>query len=244
MDYLLYILYITFALLPSIIWLFFYLSKDIHPEPKKAIFKVFFLGIVVAAAVYLIALAILNGIARLFPNLEQANIWFAFFKYFIIVAFIEESAKYLIVRNFIKTSPDVDEPLDVMLYLVVSALGFAMLENILIIFTTAVPAGFLDILNFSAVRFIGATFLHTLASGTLGFFLALSLYHQNKRKRIFWAGLCLAVIMHGFYNLVLVELAGWPQALIQAIILLVLAVFTTWGFIKLKNTKSIGLEKL
>jgi len=37
-------IFILLGLLPSFAWLFFFLKEDTHPEPKKMIALVFFLG--------------------------------------------------------------------------------------------------------------------------------------------------------------------------------------------------------
>ena len=41
-------LYIILAVVPSILWLLFYLRKDKHPEPNKMVIKIFFWGILAA----------------------------------------------------------------------------------------------------------------------------------------------------------------------------------------------------
>ncbi len=235
-----YPLYIIFALAPSIIWLLFYLGKDQHPEPKRMVLKVFFLGMLAAGFAALLEIGVLKSIKLFFPNLKfEESLLFVIFKFFLVIALIEELLKYLVVRNFVLSSSDLDEPLDIMLYLIISALGFAALENLLLIFATIEPFDMMESLNFSFSRFIGATFLHTLASGTLGFFLALSLCFQKNQKKLFILGLGIAVILHGFYNFAIIRLERPLQNLISLVILIGLAIFTTWGFIKLKKIKSI-----
>ena len=44
----LYFLYLVFGVLPSIIWLLFFLREDAHPESNRMILKVFFYGIIAA----------------------------------------------------------------------------------------------------------------------------------------------------------------------------------------------------
>ncbi len=235
-----YSLYIFLALAPSIIWLLFYLGKDQHPEPKKMVLKVFFLGILAAGLAALLEIGILKFIGLFFPNLiVKESIWFIIFKFFLVIALIEELSKYLIVRNFVLSSSELDEPLDIMLYLIISALGFAALENLLLVFATMEPFDMIQTLNFSFSRFIGATFLHTLASGTLGFFLALSFCFQKNQKKLFIFGLGIATILHGLYNFAIMKLEAPLENLIPLAILIGLALFTTWGFIKLKKIKSI-----
>jgi len=42
-----YPFYIFFGILPSFIWLIFYLRRDVHPEPKSMILKIFFYGMLI-----------------------------------------------------------------------------------------------------------------------------------------------------------------------------------------------------
>ena len=43
MDFII-IIYVILGLLPSLTWLSYYLTKDLHPEPKKMILKIFLWG--------------------------------------------------------------------------------------------------------------------------------------------------------------------------------------------------------
>jgi len=240
MDTLTYLFYIISALAPSIVWLLFYLAKDQHPEPKKKILEVFFLGVIIAILVAVLEVGILKFINIFFSALIiTSSIWFLLFKYFFIIAMIEEMSKYLIVRKFILYDSAIDEPLDIMLYLIVAALGFATLENFLLIFNVAEPSGVLEILKFSNIRFIGATFFHTLASGAFGFFIALSLCSEKNKISNFFLGFAVAVFSHGLYNFCIAELSGILEYLIPIIIIASLSIFTTFGFIKLKKIKSV-----
>ncbi len=49
-----YFIYITFGILPSAAWLFYYLRKDLHPESKKMILKIFLWGSISTIPVYLV----------------------------------------------------------------------------------------------------------------------------------------------------------------------------------------------
>ena len=228
----LYLLYLIFALAPVIIWLFFYFKKDIHPEPKKMILKVFILGMLAAcfAAIFEMAvLTIFTGESLMFVLLES----------FLLIALVEEFAKYLVVKIYVFPSSELDEPLDVMFYMVNSALGFAALENIILFFAAEHPYAIGATLNFARLRGGGAVLLQTLTSGAFGFFIALSFCSAKNKKALFLLGLFIAVILHGFYNIAIVELTGFWQYFIPAIIIIILAVFTTYGFIKLKKLKSV-----
>jgi len=251
-----YILYIPLGLLPSIIWLLFYLRKDRHPESKKMIVKIFFYGMLAAV---IAAIAEISTIQACF--FFQANVPFDltpfsflfFLSYHIIViGLIEETAKFLIVKEKVIDDPEFDEAPDAMIYMIVAALGFAFLENLLYLSPVLFPKSGLLLREAALVagfRFIGATFLHALASGTIGYFLALSIFNPKKRKRLLTVGIIMAALLHGLFNISIIGIGQGPETnnsllsglslifLIGTIIFL--ALFVSLGFKKLKKIKSI-----
>jgi len=235
------IIYIIFGILPSLVWLAYYLGKDLHPEPKKTILKMFLWGALTTIPVFFvqIGLMVLLGKISLSPLATSLIYWF------LVIAFTEEFFKFLIVRLKIINSPDFDEPLDIMLYMVVVALGFAALENILYLFSPATGLSFGELIQktllISFVRFIGATFLHTLCSAVIGYFLAISLCDKKNRFLETATGVSTAVLLHGLYDLSIMKLEGYANMIVPVIILLTLAFFTFLGFEKLKKLKSVTL---
>src|SRR4030042_5858295 len=141
MVYPIYLLVLAFA--PGLIWLFIFLLSDKHPEPKRMILKIFFLGMLFALPAIFIELlsAGLNvpfsgQIIRL-PGLPDFLVWLGLPMILALVvnlflggALVEEGFKFLAVRLSIFKNPELDEPVDVILYMIISALGFATLENI------------------------------------------------------------------------------------------------------------------
>lgn len=199
------------------------------------IIKIFFYGMLAALPAILLEM----GLLKTLEELNLPLILSTFLNIFIGVALVEEFLKYLVVREKVLDHPEFDEPIDVMLYMIISALGFAAAENILILFSSAPPFLFGDALSISVFRFLGATFLHTLSSGILGYFLALSLFETKKRKRLLMSGLGIATLLHGLYNFSIMKIEGTLSFLIPIIILLSLAIFLTFGFKRLKKLKSV-----
>ena len=69
------------------------------------------------------------------------------------------------------------------------------------------PVTFLiqDAVEFSVSRFLGATFLHALASGIAGYFLAASLLMKSQiRKLLIGGGLLAATILHSVFNYIII----------------------------------------
>lgn len=233
------ILYIFFGILPSLTWLFYYLLKDLHPEPKKTILRIFLWGALSTIPVFFIQMGfiILLSKADISPILTSIIYWF------LIISLSEELLKYLVVKFKMLESPDLDEPLDLMLYMVVSALGFAALENILYLFSPTDGMTLQQVLSatmsVSLIRFLGATFLHTLCSAIIGYFIALSIYYHNKRVLLMSTGFILAVLLHGFFNFSIIKIENYQSLIVPGIALVVAGFLTFLGFEQLKRLKSI-----
>lgn len=159
---------------------------------------------------------------------------------FIGVALVEEFLKYLVVQNQVLSHKEYDEPIDAMLYMIIAALGFAALENILILFQLG--PGFLwgRTLEISIFRFLGATVLHALASGTIGYFLALSFYKKGGRTIFVAIGLIIATALHGFYNYYIMKGEGNLKIFVPLAILTGLAIFIAMGIKRLQKISKAG----
>ncbi len=230
-----YIFYISLGLIPSIIWLIFYLKKDIHPESKKTILKIF-LGGILAAILAAIMEIIIEKTTSLI--IQPSSLLFIII-YFLGAALVEEFSKYFIVKKEFLKKSEFDEPVDAMIYMITSALGFAALENIFTIFPGLRNLSLTEATSITTFRFLGATFLHALCSGTIGYFLALSIL--NKKKIPYLSiGIILASILHGLYNFSIINLNKYPDFLFLIIFILIsLFLFVSSAFKELKKIKSI-----
>ena len=166
-----------------------------------------------------------------------------FVYWFLIISLSEELFKYLVVRIKAVNSPHLDEPLDIMLYMVVAALGFAAVENILYLFMPASQLSFNYLVSrtliISFARFIGATFLHTLCSATVGYYLALSFCWPKKKIMYIFSGMFIAVTLHGLYNFSIMTLDDPIRIIVPILILTILAFIVFSKFEKLKKLKGI-----
>lgn len=249
MNYLLYLL----GFLPSFVWLLFYLRKDKHPEPNRTVIKVFFLGI--ASAFATIFLQLILGYAL--GYLIKSEFVILTLNIFIGAGFIEEITKYLAVRLGVYRDKELDEPTDLVLYMIISALGFAALENILYIdkhllspenlaimsnYHVLLPAK--ETLEFMGWRFISATFLHALCSGLIGYFLALSFYYSKRKKPLVALGIIIAALLHGAYDWFIIITGttqtnlGIASLLVPLTILITLSCFISYSFKKLRKMQS------
>jgi len=230
-----FIFYILLGLLPSIIWLLFYLKKDSHPESNRMIIKIFVFGMLAAIPAAAIELTLEEGLIK---QIESPGLLVSLFDWFIIIALTEEVAKYLIVKLTALRSSELDEPVDVILYMIIAALGFAALENIFL-FLGTYPNVNNTLWLLVIIRFLSATFLHALASGVLGYYIAMSFLNIKKKKRFILKGLVIAVILHGIYNFSIITIDSPLQIIGPIVLLVVTGAFVSYKFKELKKLKSI-----
>lgn len=235
------ILYIIFGILPSLTWLFYYLRKDLHPEPKRMIIKIFLWGAVITIPVFFVQI----GAAYLLENAGLSAVITSLIYWFIIISFSEELFKYLVVRFKAINNAAMDEPVDIVVYMVVAALGFAALENILYLFTPMSQLSFEALVSrtllVSFIRFIGATFLHTLCSAVIGYALAISYHDQKNHVLEVVFGITMATLLHGLYDFSIMTLDGYLKIAIPAIVIIVLAFLIFSGFTRLRKLKSVTI---
>jgi RsiW-degrading membrane proteinase PrsW (M82 family) len=228
--------YIARSFLPPFIWLLFYLHEDRHPEPKRLLVLTFVAGIVVAFAAVALELGlfgtppVFSGLVhRLFPGILTVPLVI-----FSGVSLIEEYLKYAAVKVVVFRRPEFDEPIDAMIYMMTSALGFAAIENALFllpVFHESIFAG----LEITTGRFLGANLLHALTSGIVGFFLARAWFHP-KRTHFIAIGITLAALLHTGFNYFILEQDSLPQATLYLVLLLsFMAIMVLIDFERLKK---------
>lgn len=242
-------IFLLIGILPAILWLLFFLRKDVHPEPNSMVIKIFLFGMLSTLPTFFIEIGLFSYIYFWFGESPFFDILYLFLG----VALVEESMKYLVVRDKVLKSPELDEPADLILYMIISALGFAAFENILFSFRAQVLERAILI---SFLRFWGAIFLHALCSGLFGYFLALSFFDRKREIKLKITGLGFATFLHGLFNFSIIKIGEIIEGIDGEItflnfhfflfylflilsILIGSAIFVHFGFKRLQRTKSI-----
>jgi RsiW-degrading membrane proteinase PrsW (M82 family) len=118
-----------------------------------------------------------------------------------------------------------------MLYMIVAAMGFATLENIGAITNIPAQAAFIGaFFGTASLRFVGATLLHALTSGIVGYHWALGI----ARGRIAWnlvVGFAIATILHTGFNYLIL---AYGNVAYTAVLLIIVGFFVLNDFEKLK----------
>lgn len=184
------------GLIPALFWVWFWLREDSRkPEPYFMIAVSFIAGM----AVVPLALPLQKLALNLYSGDQVMLVWVT----------VEELLKYALALAIVLWHREVDEPIDMVIYMIVIALGFAALENALFIFNPLVMGQYMDSALTSSFRFLGATLLHVLASGTVGVALALAYYRSAVVKVIAGTvGLFIAIVLHALFNFFIMDANG------------------------------------
>ena len=184
------------GVLPACVWLYFLLKEDNRcPEPKPLILIAFISGA--------LAVAFALPLEHLTKTLFQGDL-----AVLLTWATVEEVLKYAIVSLTVLWRRAVDESVDLVVYMITAALGFAALENALFFFQALTSYGFWGsdgAIASGNLRFVGSTLLHIIASAAIGFALALGFRtHRAVRALYATAGLILAITLHTAFNFLII----------------------------------------
>jgi RsiW-degrading membrane proteinase PrsW (M82 family) len=219
------------GILPSLLWLAYYLRKDCHPEPKSMVAKTFLMGIILSPVAIILQLIFVQLWSRLsgVPATTDGP------GFYLWASFVEELVKFYAVQMIVLRTADFDEPIDAMIYMVIAGLGFAAMENILVM-VRVTPDGLNSTISIWMLRFVGATLLHALSSAILGYFLALSWFYDHHRSKLLLFGIFLATIFHFAFNMFLSISSYKALSLAYATALLcVMALFVSVLFDKIRE---------
>ena len=185
------------GIIPSFVWLWFWLKEDkAKPEPKGLLAIIFILGMLAVFLVIPIQKFIQNTVGS---NSLQIISWAA----------TEEIIKYLAVLIILYKSNIINEPIDWPIFLITAALGFAAFENTLFLIKPFSLGQATVGLMTSQLRFLGSTLLHTVASGMIGISLGLSFYLGKFAKKIFLLiGIIFAITLHSTFNFFIINNNG------------------------------------
>ncbi len=189
-----FVLAFILGLIPALVWMWFWLKEDVHPEPAK-----------------MVTLSFLGGMLAVLFVLPLQKYIYDLYTYenlsFFLWATLEELSKfgfaYLIALRFKKVA---DEPVDDIMYLIISSLGFVTLENTLFLMDPIQKGNFTSTIINGNLRFVGASLLHTMSSATIGICMGLSFYKSRIQKILYTvSGIIIAIVLHTSFNLFIIR---------------------------------------
>ncbi|PKM41210.1 MAG: PrsW family intramembrane metalloprotease [Firmicutes bacterium HGW-Firmicutes-9] len=189
------VIYLLAALLPALFLMRYIYRKDtIEKEPKGMLVGLVFLG--VAAAVVAVILETL-GINLLSLYLEEGSPAHTIVMAFLVVAVVEEGAKFVFLLWRTWRDPNFNFRFDGIVYAVFVSLGFAAFENISYVMGYGLVT--------AVARALLAIPAHMGFAVFMGYFYARAKRCHDEgnvagKRRNLWAGFLVAVLLHGFYD--------------------------------------------
>jgi len=173
-----------------LVWVWFWTRKQ--DLDNKSVIAVFIGGV----AMVIFVLPFQKIIDAWFPGLTFSAI--------LLWVILEEILKFCVVLHAIKFYK-IDKT-KIIIYMIVAALGFAALENVLFIIGPLIGEDTTRSVITGNLRFIGASLLHVVSSSIVGVGLAYSFYKPvSKRIVITILALALAILFHTVFNLALLS---------------------------------------
>ena len=181
------------TVIPSIILVYFFVTLDRFPEPRKIIIITFILGILITipagfANAYLMQI--------IYENFYYSN-YYSEIDTFFVGPFVEEILKFSIILLYCSRLDDFDEPMDGLVYGATAALGFAMAENFDYVYSAEeFGTTWQDI---AWIRAFLTAPMHASCGAIIGFSFSYY-YFYNKNIIFLIIGLSIAIILHFLYN--------------------------------------------
>ena len=116
---------------------------------------------------------------------------------YLVVAFSEESGKFIGLRLYSYTRKSFDEPLDGIVYAVMVSMGFATVENILYV-EKYVAAG--KALEIGLYRMFLSVPAHATFAVVMGYFVGKAKFDRANSFSLLLTGLIGAIIFHGTFD--------------------------------------------
>lgn len=219
-----YLLVFGLGLLPSVVWLIFFdLEESEHPKPISDLLFAFIVGAMTTFLALIVQMAMLSYLREI--GISQHHLFGVS-----LFALAEEILKFGTVFLLVSRRQSFARPIDAMVFMITAALGFAAVENI----ASLINQGGLQLAITSAsslevvvLRFLGATLLHSVTAGIIGFHWAVGWV----RGKLVWlhilVGILIAGALHAVFNYLILTTgpASWALVFAAMIALFVLIDF-------------------
>ena len=180
------------GLFPALIWLWFWLREDSkNPEPRRLIVLAFFAGMICVGVAVGAEKAVQPYLMTIGGEIMVFSGW----------SVIEELLKFFFAYATVLRRAEDDEPIDPVIYMITTALGFAAAENTLFLLSPSIAHTLMQGIETGNLRFVGATLLHVLSSSMIGVAMGFSFYASRTGKIIATTlGVILACTLHIGFN--------------------------------------------
>jgi len=218
-------LLLLLAVLPGVLICFFIYRMDKYEkEPPMHLFLCFCTGMLIPLPVIQLEEWIqYNGLDD--PN----HLGLAILSSYLIIGLSEESVKFLATFLYPFQKTFFNEPFDGIIYAVTIAMGFATLENILYAQRFGIETVILR--AFTAVP------AHAAFGVIMGYYFGKAKFHPRRRGRFLLAGLLLPVLLHGTYNLFILQ-KSYDGLVVLAVLTLAITIHFALRLIRIQQERS------
>lgn len=227
------------AIVPALLLLFYFQSRDIYPEPPRVIWATFFLTILTIPLI----LAVAMPIGKVLPEMLRDPYSLGFAEAFLCAAIPEESFKFLVVWGYASRHREFNEPMDGIVYGVAASLGFATLENILYVGDGG--------LNVALMRAFTAVPGHAFTGAVMGYFVGRARFSSDAKGSLFGLALLVPIVLHGLYDFPLLAMKavkkivppGQTPPIALGLVLLTLATLIYEGRLAIRLSRKLRAEQ-
>ena len=227
-----YLILLT-ALLPIAILVYYIYDKDKNsPEPTGQLIKAFFYGVLSIPLSLCISIPL--GLIGVYPA-EATSILGSISTAFFGAAIPEEIAKFFMLWLVLRKNPYFDENMDGVVYAVCVSLGFAVLENVMYLFSNAE-----SYLSVGIARALFAVPGHFCFGILMGYYYSLAKFYPKSAIKNKILVLIAPIIAHGLYDSILFIIDVTPA--VSSMLLIVFLVFCRkmWKYGSKKIKEQIG----
>jgi RsiW-degrading membrane proteinase PrsW (M82 family) len=226
------------SLLPVFILLWVYYVREDRPSVRgTAIARYFALGAVAVGLAVLLERGVYAFWQRVSP--ETSGVFFASnifpadlpsvlaaaFVSFLIIALIEESVRYFLMRLAMRRSPEFDQLIDGVQFGMALGLGFAFIENTIYFLELFRSLDFDTLVVVFFLRFLISTVGHMAFGGVMGYCLAHAEVYRPERRMFLRRAFLFPWLMHGVFDLLLTI-----QLSFYTVLLLVIPLYIFWSW--------------
>ena len=182
---------------PAIAILAWVRNRDQLPEPKDVVVKTAVLGGLTTIPILVVGMVLSVVLGVSFDD-AQPTLRNALLGAFVIAALNEESFKFLVLRGYSARHDAFDEPFDGIVYGVAASIGFAIVENVMYVFSGWSEGGLADGFIIAGLRALTAIPGHAACGVILGACIGIGRFSPGRGWMLL--GFIAAVCFHGAYD--------------------------------------------
>lgn len=183
----------------AIILFYIYYRDKYEKEPISLLLKGLAAGMIIVFPILIAE----QTVSSLLPFLFRGTIGNAFGNAFLVAALCEEAFKLLALYLLIWRNRNFNERFDGIVYAVFVSLGFALVENVLYVFSNGMGTGI--------ARAFTAVPAHAMFGIMMGYYLGLAKFSPNHSNKglMFQLAFLFPFFIHGVYDFILMVNIPW-----------------------------------